>query len=477
MFDRLRCMTEQDRQAVHEGALEILGDNGMWFESPEAREIFRRHGHRIDGATVYFTSGQIESALKTVPAEFDVIAPNPDRRVHVGGGSLAYSSSASSTRILDPGGAVRPCTRDDYIDALKLLQALDSADFMFEYVVPNDMPGADHLLWGLFAQMNITDKPLSCQTIDGIGLLEIFYDTDTKKMRESARNGLAYGITFINPLSPLAMSAHESRKLIACAESGLAVALAPMSLAGMTAPCTLEGLITQQNAEILGALTLAQLVSPGAPVLYGCLGAITNMRNMMAPVGTPEGRLIEHAAAQMARFYQIPSRSLAGMTDSNEIDYQAGAESMLNFAMTARGGVNIITGLGSFANWMIASLEKLVLDAECVAYVKRLLRPMEFSPERLAVDVIKSVGAKGSYIVEDHTCEHFRAEFYNSAVFDRQPHDSFAAGGSRTCRDSAKTFIRETLAAYERKPLEQSLERRLRAYLEERGVSGSVSIQ
>jgi trimethylamine--corrinoid protein Co-methyltransferase len=33
----------------------------------------------------------------------------------------------------------------------------------------------------------------------------------------------------------------------------------------------------------------------------------------------------------MARFYGLPARGIVGMTDAHDIDFQAGAESMLHF--------------------------------------------------------------------------------------------------------------------------------------------------
>jgi trimethylamine--corrinoid protein Co-methyltransferase len=473
IYDRFQPLKKADLETIHAHSLDILAHTGMWFEPGEAGELFKKHGFRTEAGRVFFTETQVTNALKTPPAQFNVIAPDAAKNIHVGGDSMLYASSCSATRILDLDGRVRPAKRLDYINALKIIETLDTINFLFEYVVAEDLPPASYLLWNLFAQMQTVSKPLSCQTVDGLGLLSIFYDTASEKMRESAGNGLAYGITFINPLSPLGMSAHESRKLIHCCQSGIAVALAPMGLCGLTAPCTLEGLLVQQNTEILAALTLSQLVAPGAPVLYGCMGTITNMQNMMALVGAAEARIIEHAAAQMARYYGIPSRAIAGMTDSNGLDYQAGAESMLHYVQLARSGVNVMTGLGGFANWMVASLEKLLLDAESAAYVKRLLRPLNFTAERAAVDVIQSVGPRGSYITEDHTLAHFRDEFYTARVFDRQPYDEVNYE-RLSCRDKANKRVREILDNFQQKPLEKSLDKRLRDYCAGYGLSDYI---
>jgi trimethylamine:corrinoid methyltransferase-like protein len=111
---------------------------------------------------------------------------------------------------------------------------------------------------------------------------------------------------------------------------------------------------------------------------------------------------------------------------------------------------------------MIASPEKLLLDAESVSYVKRLLRPLDFSEERAAGGVIKDVGPRGSYILEAHTLRHYKDEFYDSAVFDRQPYN--AAGEAESCRAKANKKAREIIKTHEPKKMEKSLDRRLRKY-------------
>lgn len=474
VFDSLRTITAQQQQRVHELACGILAHTGVRFALSEAREIFEGRGFKIDGENVMITERQIEDALRTVPCEYDVIAPDESRRIHVGGDGRVYSSSCSSTRIQDLDGTVRPATGDDYVKALKLIQGIDVITNCFEYVVPQDVPQEYHLLFNLCAQMYTVDKPFSCQHVSGIPMLEIYYGTTVGKMRESAQNGLAYGISYVNPLSPLAMSGYEAHKLINFCRAGIAVAIAPMAICGMSAPCTLEGLIVQQAAEILAGVVLSQLVCEGAPVLYGCLGAITNMRNMFAPVGAPENRILENTAAQMARFYKIPSRTLTGMTDANEIDYQCGAESMLNFLVTARSGIHVQTGIGSYANWMIASYEKLILDSECAAYVNRLLRPLDFTESRAAAELIESVGSQGSYITEMHTLNHFRSEFLETKIFERQPYDKYISDGRRAVKEKASKKIEELLAVYKRPYVEEATMRLIRKHCEPYGLDDGI---
>ena len=49
-------------------------------------------------------------------------------------------------------------------------------------------------------------------------------------------------------------------------------------MAGGTSPATLAGTLLVQNAEVLAGITLAQLVQPGAPLIYGSFSGGMDMR-------------------------------------------------------------------------------------------------------------------------------------------------------------------------------------------------------
>ena len=53
-------------------------------------------------------------------------------------------------------------------------------------------------------------------------------------------------------------------------------------------PITIAGALTQQNAEALALIALAQLVRPGTPVAYGGFTSNVDMRTGAPAFGTPE---------------------------------------------------------------------------------------------------------------------------------------------------------------------------------------------
>ncbi|ATW27830.1 trimethylamine methyltransferase family protein [Candidatus Formimonas warabiya] len=466
LFDRLHPLSTQDLDLIHEKTLEILAHTGMWFESDRAREVLKHHGLRVDGEIVYFTRQVIEDALKSIPAKFLLRARNPRHNLEIGGDSFAFGPSGGAPYILDYDGSLRFAKKGDYFNSLKLIQMLDGLDFNLELAAASDIP-RDQPMWKVLYAIKYTDKPVNDVDLGGGGLLAILFGLDRKQMKEDARNGMVYGLNFINPVSPLGLSELESDRLMELCESGVALAISPMPIAGMTAPCTIPGLLISQNCEILGTLVLSQLINPGCPVLYGCIGTVANMKNASAPIGTPETRIIEIASAQIARYYGLPTRGNVGLTDANSVDFQAGAESAFQYMNAVRGGLNLLPGLGAMGSWNIGSLEKLVLDAEIAAYVRRFFRPVEFSEEMMGADLIKKVGPRGQFVTEEHTFRHFRDEFSQPFVFSRVSYDLWEKEGKKEAYCRAHEKVKEMIDHYQPPELEKSLEKDLNKYLQQ----------
>lgn len=107
---------------------------------------------------------------------------------------------------------------------------------------------------------------------------------------------------FYNPISQLQHSRELLEGLDVFAETSQPVIIAPECQAGATAPATLAGLLVQQNAEVLSAIVVAELVNPGTPVHYGTVSTIMDMRTGNIALGSVETGLINAATARIARY-------------------------------------------------------------------------------------------------------------------------------------------------------------------------------
>jgi trimethylamine--corrinoid protein Co-methyltransferase len=265
-------------------------------------------------------------------------------------------------------------------------------------------------------------------------------------------------------MSPLQMAQMQVEGLLICAAYGQPLAMSPEAIAGATAPVTLAGLLAQQNANILAHVTLAQLFRPGTPVLYGTVSTIANMRLGTVALGAIETGLITTGAAQMARYYGLPCRSVGGATESKLEDVQAGLERANTLLPAVLAGVNFITCGGTLDGSMLESEPMLLLDDELCGAALRLARGVQVDAESLALDVIQEVGFGGEYLTQPHTARHFRQEHYMPELLPREPYSTWKKEGARSALDRARDKVRQILAEHQPRALDPALERELDEY-------------
>jgi len=273
----------------------------------------------------------------------------------------------------------------------------------------------------------------------------------------------------INSLSPMSYSREMVDALMEYARCRQPVIIALLVMAGSTGPITLAGVLAQQNAEILAGVTLAQLISSGTPVIYGSTSTNILMKTGALSIGSPELALIVTATAQMARYYGLPSRSGGALTDAHSPDAQAGSESMLSLLTAVNSGVDlVIHAAGILSSYLAFSYEKFVLDDEMCGMVRWFRRGIKVTPETLAYEVIVDVGPGGNFLMEPHTVEHCRTEFWQPEVYSRQSLEAWMAAGRPDVAGRARQRWQQLLAEHQDPPLDAATARQLRAYVEER---------
>ncbi|MEJ2023882.1 MAG: trimethylamine methyltransferase family protein, partial [Deltaproteobacteria bacterium] len=79
MFDRMQTFTTEEMTRIHDSAMEILREVGVAFHEPEALEIFRKHGAKVDGDVVRLDEKMVRAALEKAPSRCHLTARNPER--------------------------------------------------------------------------------------------------------------------------------------------------------------------------------------------------------------------------------------------------------------------------------------------------------------------------------------------------------------------------------------------------------------
>ena len=470
LYSDYRVLSEADVEAIHNTSMKLLGEVGIAFHSDEAIAIFKKHGVKTDGNLVYLTETQVLKAVESAPAQFTIRARNPDKSVTVGDGEPVFVPGYGAPFLIDYEVGKRSPTMEDYDNLVRLADALPNQDLSGHLLVqPSDVPPETAHLWMLRSNMVHSDKPFvgSAEGAEGarhtMEMSSILFGESKDSLAENPVT-----IALLNTLSPLSFSQDMAEALLEYARWRQPVVIAAAAMAGATAPITLAGMLAQQNAEILAGITLAQLVSPGTPVVYGATSTNMDMKSGVMAIGSPELSLMVVATAQMARRYGLPSRSGGSLTDSHIPDARAGLESMLGLVTAINGGIDIIIHAGGILSSFLAfSYEKFVLDDEMCGMVRRLRQGIEVTPETLSYEVIADIGPGGNFLMAPNTLERFRTEFWQPALFAREDIESWQAAGRPDAMQKARQRWQKLLAEHEDPPLEPIVLRQLNEYVEQ----------
>jgi trimethylamine--corrinoid protein Co-methyltransferase len=199
--------------------------------------------------------------------------------------------------------------------------------------------------------------------------------------------------------------------------------------------------------------------------VYCAAPTLFNMREGNPLIATPETMLLRVALVQMARFYRIPSHSIGFDTDAHIVDQQASWEKALTALAGIQAGVDVMVNLGMISTGLTVSYESLLLDHEVFGLLKRFRRGIEVNEETLAVELIRKIGTWGSFLEEEHTARHFRAENWYPQLSCRALLDRWSAAGSREALNTAAARVREMLQGERQSYLDAATSRRLQALL------------
>lgn len=472
----IEVLTDDQLEAIHAASLRILSDTGMDFLHPEAVSRLKAAGCAVEADRVRIPPDVIEESLASVPASFALHARNPAHDLEIGGNAVVFCSVASAPNVSDIPGGRRPGNHKDYQDLLRLGQVFNVVHAFGGYPTePTDLPPATRHLDALADFARLTDKVFHAYSLgrqrilDALEIVRIARGVTPEQLATEPSL-----FTIVNTSSPLRLDGPMIEGLIEMARMNQVVVITPFTLAGAMAPASLAGALAQQNAEALAGIALAQLVRPGAPVMYGGFTSNVDMRTGSPAFGTPEYVKAAMAGGQLARRYDIPYRS-SNATAANAVDAQAAYESEMSTWGAVMGGAHMIMhGAGWMEGGLVASFEKFVIDVEILQMMVEFLQPLRVDEAELAVDAIGDVGPGGHFFGSPHTLERYETAFYSPLVSDWQNNEAWAMAGSVTAEHRATEIVRRVLEDYEPPPLDDAIAQELDEFVEKRRREGGV---
>jgi len=467
-------LDEEGLALIEKNAGTILQEIGVEFRGDaEALQIWKDAGADINGERVRIPKGLCKKLIQdNAPAEFTQHARNPQRSVRIGGKNTVLVPAYGSPFVLDLDKGRRYATIEDFRNFVKLAY---STPFLHHsggtICEPVDLPVNKRHFDMVYTHMRYSDKPF----MGSVTAPERAQDTvDMAKVlfgEEFVQKNTVI-VSLINANSPLVWDATMTGALKVYARNNQACVVSPFCISGAMSPVTVAATASQLYAEALSGMAFAQLLRPGAPVVFGTFSSSMSMQSGAPTFGTPEPQLVLYIVAALARRLGVPFRSGGGLTSAKIPDAQAAYEAANTLQHAMLAGVNFMLHT---SGWLEGGLsmgyEKFIMDIDQAGMIHDFLNGVDLSENGQAMAAIREVGPGQHFLGCDHTRANFETAFFRSSVADNNSFEQWEADGSLDTAQRANQIWKKMLNDYDMPPIDPAVDEALLAFIGQRKES------
>ena len=436
----------------------IVSEIGIQFAKPAAVELFAKAGQKTDGEVVYLDPEFVLEQVAKAPREFDVRARNPANNVHIGGDQMVFTS-VYGCPFVRQGDIRREATLQDFRNLVSLSQVFPQLDSAGGVICePNDAPLDSRHLDMIYALQTLTDKFYMGNVVSGPNAADTIAMTSILFGSREAIERTPATVSLINCNSPLRWDDRMLDAQFEYCAAGQPVVLTPFLLMGAMSPVTIPAALTQQLAEALSGIALAQLIRPGCPVIFGSFLSNIDMQSGSPSFGTPESAIGLLCTGQLARHYGLPFRTGGGLNSSQTADAQSAYEALMTLLPTFLAGTNLVMhAAGWLEGGLVSCYEKFIIDIELLRELRVEFTPMEITEESVAFGAHLEVGHGGHFLGAAHTMERFRECFYRPLLSSTANFERWLRQGGKDTAARASEIWQAKLAEFEPPPLDDAI--------------------
>ncbi len=457
MRPQVRFLTDGLIQQIISEARIVLSTLGVEIHNDGALALLADHGARIDRprSRAFIGDALVDRALSSVPKSFGLFSASGSQTNDFTGNNVHFTPGSSALNYLDPvAGAMRRPLTADYIDYVKIVDQLPHIASQSTAMIPADVVENVSDSYRLFLSLLYSGKPVvtGTFTIESFGIMKDMLLAVRGSAPALKEKPLA--VFSCCPTSPLKWSDVTSQNVLDCAAWSIPVEFIAMPLSGFVAPVTLVGTLVQHTAETFSGIVLSQLANPGTPILYGGSPAVFDYRYESTPMGAVETMMIDCAYNEIGKQLGIPTQAYISLTDSKQLDVQAGLESGMGATLAALSGINNISGPGMIDFESCISLEKLVTDNELCGMVLRMVKGIEPKEDFPSLPRFEELLRDEHLLISKHTRKYLKEEiFFPGPVINRANNARWTEEGSSTMDERARHEVQKLLKSYRPAPL------------------------
>jgi trimethylamine--corrinoid protein Co-methyltransferase len=420
----LQMLNQVQLQDLKAGTLEILQKTGFHCPSKIALKAYAEHGANVDNNSqiVKLPPDLVINSLSHAPRFYTMGARSADHDIKLDGKCTFLATDGCGVEVIDFVNRQRRVScKDDVSKMARISDYLPSIGFYWPIVSAQDFPLTSPL-HELDAGFNNTVKHVQSETIMGekmsryaVEMARVIAGTDSNLR---ARPPLSLLVCCI---SPLGLDRDGIESALVFAEAGLPVGFMSMANLGSTGPATLAGTLVTADAEILAALTLIQMIFPGAPVFHSLMPGIMHPHTGAYLATAWEGTILYPIGVEMAHNWGVPSLAGVFATDGRTPGWQSGADGTSSLMLCALVGADTGSGLGLLESCTLLYPEEILLDNDIYHRIRIEAAGVDTSPNSLSLDIIHKVGPRGQFLQQKHTRENMHKHIFSELTHQQKP--------------------------------------------------------
>jgi trimethylamine--corrinoid protein Co-methyltransferase len=435
-------------------AKRLMAETGMEIRGETMKKRLQDHGLKTDktGKRILFPPDVVDKAIADAPSSFTLFNRDGDPYTDIGGDNVHYVPGSSGLKILDHrSGETRLADSTDFIEYARLCDGLEHIAYLATAFSTNkDIESQVSDAWRLYMILTTSKKPIVSGAFSEHGVPRM---ADMMQMFRNDRDDLVakpMSIFTITATGNFRYGEDSCQNMLDCVEAGIPVEIVPVTLMGLIAPVTLVGALVFHCVDVLTGITMAQIIRPGAPVLFGGAPATFHMKAASSPMAAIEAQHLNVAYVQIAKSLDLPTQAYMALSDGKFLDAQAGGETFSSALLAAIAGVNSVSGPGMLDFVLTFSLPKLVFDNEVCGQSLHFVRDIEVLDDLPTADLVADLMRDDHLITSPHTLTHWPEELYlTDSVIDRENRESWEKAGGPTLEQRATKEVEQRLAAYQ----------------------------
>jgi trimethylamine--corrinoid protein Co-methyltransferase len=465
----IHVLTDEQSEAVLEEALRILAEVGVRVVGRSMRERLLDADVRADGPGGRFLlePARVRSAIESAPSSFMLFDRDGQPWAELGVGRTYFAPGSSGLSVLDHrSGRHREALTADFVDFVRVGHQLRNIRLLATAFSTADIEPLVSDAWRLYLCLRGSNKALisgafSEHGVDRLVRLMGLYRRDAADL--AAR---PMAVCTVTAAGSFTYNEDSCQNLIDYVEAGVPVEIVPITLMGLTAPVTTLGAAAFHTADVLAGLTMAQIIRPGARVVFGGASAAFHMATTTSPMTAIEALRLTAISSLMGKRLGLPTQAYTSFSESKVLDAQGGSETAMGALLAVASGMDTVSGPGMLDYLLTFSLPKLVIDDEIAGQTLHFARDIAAADDLPTTDLVRELLSEGHVLVNEHTMAHWPSELYlPGPAWDRDARERWASKGELDVVARATAEVDRLLEAYEAPELDAALDAEARAII------------